>query len=98
MHNEQHPNAGKYFWLNLKGTQCLPSPEDLKMPFRLLDWADRMDSLENYSLQQKDNATQTYFRRCIPINPFSADGNIIVGQLRGGILLLIHESELAAPA
>lgn len=97
MHNEHHPNSGKFFWLNLRGTQCLPSPEDLKMPFRLLDWADRLDSLENYSLQQKEYAIHTYKRRMLTVSP-SNEGEILVGQLRGGVLLLIHESELGHQA
>jgi hypothetical protein len=68
MHVTEHPQSGKYFRLNIDDGHSQAGWDQLLhgSMFQILDWADRMDLVTSYTVQEKQVALDFYAHRCLP--------------------------------
>jgi hypothetical protein len=68
MHLTPHPQAGKYFRINIDNGNS-PAGYDQMLHgglFQLLDWADRIANETNFTARQKEVALTFFAHRCQP--------------------------------
>ena len=79
IHTEPHPNAGKFFRVNIDGGKVFAGYDRMihGQVLELLDWADRIEQNRELTPRQIEVALQFYAHRCLP--DLEPDGHIFIG-------------------